>query len=144
MAFRKSSKKVKTKSKTKTKTQSWYRKKAVEIAKKIAVLRDGGICQKCGKSKASGYQIHGSHIFSVGAHPTISAEPYNIKALCATCHSPGFKGSWHEDPAANIEWFEGKFPGRLKELLALEKKLLGTQNWEMILKDLKQKLKDVA
>lgn len=111
-------------------TQIWYRKKAIEIAKKIAIARDGGTCQRCGRNKQSGYQIHGSHIFSVGAHPTISAEPDNIKALCSTCHSPGFKGSWHEDPAASIKWFDEKFPGRRDRLVKLEQEMLGKVDWK--------------
>lgn len=129
----------------KVKTKSWHRKKALELAKKIAVLRDGGICQKCGRSKEAGYQIHGSHILSVGGHPALCSILKNIKALCATCHSPGFKGSWHEDPAGNLApngWFHKKYPGRIKYLLKLEKEISGQQDWEQIHKDLKQQLKE--
>ena len=142
--------KNKTKSKTekKIKTKAWHRKKATELAKKIAVIRDGGTCQKpgCGRSKDTGYQIHGSHILSVGAHPALCAELKNIKALCATCHSPGFKGSWHEDPAGNLApdgWFHKKYPGRIKYLLKLEKKIAGNQDWEVVHNNLKQKLKEL-
>lgn len=89
-----------------------------------------------------GKQIHGSHIFSVGAHPALSATIDNIKALCANCHSPGRRGSWHEDPAANIEWFESKFPGRLARLRKLEKKLQGNQDWKKVYEELKEQEKN--
>lgn len=126
--------------KKKDHTQSWYRKKSVEIAKLIAKARDGYKCQKCGATKEGGYQIHGSHIFSEGAHITISADPDNIKALCAKCHSPNFKGSWHEDPA-NQYWFDLKFPGRREMLLKRERELLGKQNWKLVYLDLKERYK---
>lgn len=132
-------KKVKKK---KDHTQSWYRLKAVEIAKLIAKERDKYTCQKCGATKDSGYQIHGSHIFSEGAHRTLSADPDNIKALCAKCHSPTFKGSWHEDPA-NQQWFDIKFPGRKERLLKKERELLGTQDWKKVLQELKEFYKSI-
>lgn len=134
----------KNQTKTKEKTQTWHRKKSLELAKKIAILRDGGICQKCGRSKESGYRIHGSHILSVGYHPALCATLKNIKALCAICHSPGFKGSWHEDPAGNLApdgWFHKKYPGRIKYLLKLEKEISGSQDWEQIHEDLKQQFR---
>ena len=125
------------KKKVKKKPQSWYRKKAIELAKTIAKVRDNYTCQKCGASQKNGAQIHGSHILSVGAHPTISADPLNIKALCAKCHSPNFKGSWHEDPKGQ-EWFDIKFPNRIKELREREVELLGKQNWEEVYLSLKK------
>lgn len=123
--------------KKKDHTQTWYRNKAIELAKIIAIFRDNATCQRCGKKKKDGWQIHGSHIFSVGAHKTISADPFNIKALCAVCHSPGFAGSWHEDPA-NQGWFDIKFPGRKEELLKRERELLGRQNWKEVYQQLKE------
>ena len=131
----------------KKRTQSWHRKKALELAKKIAVIRDSGVCQRtgCGRSKTGGYQIHGSHILSVGAHPALCATLENIKALCAVHHSPGYKGSWHEGPAGNLSpdgWFHKKYPGRIKYLLKIEKKIAGTQDWELVHNQLKEKLKE--
>ena len=118
-------------------TQAWYHKKATELAKVIAKERDHMTCQKCGNKGKDGYQIHGSHILSVGAHATLSADPYNIKALCANCHSPNRRGSWHDDPAPNIEWFKNKFPGRLEELYKRDRELLGKQNWKEVYMALK-------
>ena len=97
--------------KKKEKTKTWYRKKCVERAKKIAIERDGGLCQRCGKSKQDGWQIHGSHVFPEGKYHGMSANTENIKALCAQCHM-----WWHENPIASSEWFREKFPKRYKKL----------------------------
>jgi hypothetical protein len=128
------------------KTQNWHKKKSLELAKKIAVIRDGGICQKCGRSKDAGYQIHGSHILSVGGHPALCATLKNIKALCATCHAPGYKGSWHDDPGGNLApdgWFHKKYPGRLRYLIRLEQRISGKQNWEEVHLILKKQYKSL-
>lgn len=86
-------------------------KKSIELAKKIAKERDGYICVKCGKSKDNGWQIHGSHIKGVGAHPRLAVEPRNIKALCATCHR-----WWHSSPTDSGKWFRETFPEWAEEL----------------------------
>jgi len=107
--------------KTTPKTNEYWRHKCVELAKKLAKKRDGYICQKCHKTGRAGYRMHGSHIFSEGAHHNLSSDLDNIICLCATCHAPGFKGSWHDDPAEGVAWLEEKFPGRLHLLREKER-----------------------
>lgn len=130
---------MKTK-KIKKKSSTFYRKKCVTWAKLEARKRDGDICQHCGKSKASGWVIHGSHILPEGAYPLMSSEPYNIIALCAICHMGGYSSwgigiakvpSWHGDPMYFSGWFEKKWPGRYKELREMaEEKRTHVVNWE--------------
>lgn len=118
----------------KEKTKTWYRKKLVERAKKIAIERDGGICQRCGKSKISGWQIHGSHVFPEGKYHGMSVNTENIKALCAQCHM-----WWHENPLASSEWFRGKFPVRYKKLKKLSLKTI-IVDWKKEYEDLKNEV----
>lgn len=106
----------------KIRSQEWYRRKAVSIAKRLAKERDGYICQFCGATKGE-RQIHASHILSDSAHKKLSADPMNIIALCSIHHSVKYTGSWHEDPAVMIEWFDNKYPGLRKKLIRLESKL---------------------
>ena len=87
-------------------SSAWYRRQAVAKAKIIAKKRDNHICQRCGKDGRE-YQIHGSHVYSEGAHPNMSADPLNIKALCAQCHM-----WWHENPIESFVWFKERFPER--------------------------------
>jgi hypothetical protein len=125
----------------KPKTNTWYKKKSIEMAKKLAVLRDNEQCQRCG-AKRGEYQIHASHILSVGAHPCLAADVDNIKALCARHHSAMFKGSWHEDPKGQ-GWFDKKYPGRVKALLERERKREGKTDWKNKYEQLKQHMNDL-
>lgn len=88
--------------------------KAVNEAKKIAKLRDGYVCRKCTRSRAQGWQIHGAHIVPVGYGAT-AANPENIIALCAMCHSMG-KTSAHDHPHEFVRWYDEKYPGEYDRL----------------------------
>lgn len=96
----------------KKKTQTYWRKKCVERAKKIALERDGFQCQKCGKKKSAGWRIEASHVFPEGAYHSLSADPENIKALCSWCHIRW----WHSVPTEAGVWFREKFPDRFASL----------------------------
>ena len=92
-------------------TNSWYRKKCVVKAKKIALERDGYTCQKCGRQKGE-WKIHGSHVFPEGRYVSMSADVENIKALCYSCHFQW----WHKNPIESSEWFKKQFPERYRNL----------------------------
>lgn len=97
------------------------RKRCVELAKKIARVSVGEICEHCGKRKIDGWQMHGSHIHPEGVYKSMSADVDNILCLCASCHTGGFwkgskKPSWHEDPIYFSDWFKKKYPERYREL----------------------------
>lgn len=95
----------------KKKTQAWYKKKAIELAKKLAKERDKYTCQYCGKSGDT-RQIHGSHVYSVGSKSFLATDLDNIKALCAYHH----QWWWHSSPLEGAEWFTKKFPKRREYL----------------------------
>lgn len=105
-----------------------WRKKCVVWAKLEARKRDNDTCQYCGVTRKSGASIHGSHVLPEGAYPLMSAEPYNIIALCAVHHLAGANPrmgnkspSWHGDPLYFAEWFEKKWPGRYKKLREMDR-----------------------
>lgn len=133
--------------KRKIKSPTWYRKKCVGHAKTEAKIRDNYICQHCGKSKAQGWVIHGSHILPEGAYTLMSAEPYNIIALCSICHMGGYSSwgigiakvkSWHGDPLYFSEWFNKKWPGRYDKLREMDKeKRTHVVNWEKTYREFK-------
>lgn len=122
--------------KTIKKSATYWRKKCVTWAKLEARKRDNDTCQYCGKSKAQGYAIHGSHILPEGTYVSMSADVDNIIALCSVHHLSGAnprmgkkEPSWHGDPLLFAKWFENKWPGRHHELMvrARENKVV---NWE--------------
>ena len=124
------------------------RKKAVTLAKKIAVLLDKEICQHCGRSKLDGWQMHGSHIYPEGVYKSMSADVDNILCLCATCHTGGFwknsqKPSWHEDPCYFVFWFDRKYPERSENLRLRSQvpKSCDLMFWQDKYQDLKDQLK---
>ena len=107
-------------------SKSWYRKKCVAIAKRIALTRDQYTCQKCGKNKFSdGVSIHASHVYPEGTYAGLSANPENIKALCYHCHF----WWWHKNPLEARDWFASTFPKRYVILKSLAK-LTIQKDWE--------------
>lgn len=83
-------------------------KENVDMAKKIAKIRDWYTCQRCGNKE----NIHWSHVINEAADHRLSTYEYNIKALCYNCHL----NFWHKNPCEAHIWFEGKFPGRYEAL----------------------------
>lgn len=130
--------------KLRTYSPTWYRKKCVAWAKLEARKRDGDMCQYCGVRRSDGAAIHGSHVLPEGAYPLMSAEPYNIIALCAQHHLAGANPrmgasvpSWHGDPILFAQWFEQRWPGRYKELRAMnEERKSHLANWEQRWKEI--------
>lgn len=126
----------------KERTPSFYRKKAVEVAKLIAKHRDGYKCvnPKCGKSAELGYQMHGSHILNEGTHHRMSVEIENIMCQCAQHHM-----DWHGNPLLQ-QWFEERFPNRKQTLLEQDRFLnLGyiKPDYKKILEKLKEEYKKI-
>ncbi len=114
----------------KNKKPSWYRKKAIELAKTIAKERDGYICQRCGKNRDTG-QIQASHDISVGQCIWLAADINNITTLCAYCHLRW----WHSNPIEAGKWHEDQFPERHAYIIE-KKKHQEKVNWEQVYKDL--------
>lgn len=103
-------KRQKVREKKKVSTKVLY-KSNLEMAKKIAKIRDGYICQRCWSTE----NIHWSHIINEARDHRLATNEYNIKALCYNCHM----NFWHKDPLNASEWFRWKFPGRYEELQEL-------------------------
>ena len=111
------------------KNNEWYRKKCVELAKKIVRKQSNYECEycQCGEPDRT---THGSHVFAEGTNHGMSADLDNIICLCAAHHmaaSPWNKSShfsWHNSPAEAIEWFKGKWPERYEELRIRAQKTL--------------------
>lgn len=121
----------------KTKTNAWYRKQAVEIAKKISKHIDNYTCVTCGRSAEQGWQMHGSHILPESRYLRLSVEPENIMCQCAKCHM-----IWHESPKEQ-NWFEEKYPERLKRLRGMEaefQKQIIKPDYNVIYQELKSEL----
>lgn len=119
------------------------KQKSVEIAKTISKIKANYICEKCGKSKAEGWQMHGAHIMPVTWAKT-AAMPENILCLCASCHSMG-GNSQHQDPIPFSRWFDNKWPGRYDNLrnlaVSYSQNPKPKMDWDEVLVNLKQELK---
>ena len=126
----------KTKEPTTAQLATKLRKKCVELAKHKARELVGDKCEHCGRSKAEGWQMHGSHIYSEGAYVSMSADVDNILCLCAMCHTGGmFRGGrtkmlcWHSDPVYFGNWFDNKYPKRAKILKERARKSQQADLW---------------
>lgn len=119
--------------------------KSIMLAKAVAKERDGYVCQKCGRSREQGWAIHGAHIMPVSWSGT-AADPENIIALCAKCHSMG-RESAHEDPIGFSSWFNERYPGLYDRMH--EKAIKYSANpfpkidWVETIKDLKKQLDNI-
>lgn len=122
-------------------TRAKLKAKAVTLAKDIAKERDGWKCMKCGKRKSDGWQIHGAHIVPVSFDAT-AADPENIIALCAACHSMG-KYSAHDNPTDFSAWLEFFYPGRAEKMRMIayeyDKNPFPKIDWEEKIKELQMK-----
>ena len=106
-------------------TQKSAKENAIKLAKQISKTRQNYECEKCDKTLARGWQMHGAHIMPVTWAKT-AAMPENILCLCASCHSMG-SNSQHQDPIPFSRWFDAKWPGRYDELSkAQEDRVLDT------------------
>ena len=113
-------------------------KHCVELAKKIAKLRDNYTSVKSGLTDKTN-QMHASHILGVGAHPRMAIYPLNIKTLTATEHR-----WWHSAPTESGLWFKETFPEWAKELEELRKEVesdLRKPNYQLKYIELKDELK---
>lgn len=114
-------KKTKLRRKSLVKNNEWYRKKCVELAKRIVRHESDYKCEYCGNGEPD-RTTHGSHVFSEGVNHGMSADLDNIICLCAAHHmaaSPwnrSDKWSWHNSPAEAVEWFKEKWPERYASL----------------------------
>lgn len=107
-----------------------------DLCRQIIRLRDGGVCQWCGKS-VTGKDAQCSHVRSRKYYNT-RWSLQNLKLLCASCH---FK--WHDDPTAGAAWFSEKFPARQAWIDEARKETTGTIRDSDLLQiesELKQKL----
>lgn len=105
-----------------------WRKKCVELAKKISKKKDGNVCVYCGIGRDRS-KLHSHHFFHEGLHVSMSADVDNLVTLCPRHHQGGFimasgrrmgnhSGfNFHNTPRESTAWFIEKYPKRYKELL---------------------------
>ena len=84
-----------------------------KVSKQIVKLRDGNVCQHCGKW-VEGRDRQASHVIPVSAGSKLRWDPMNMKVLCNYCHLHW----WHKNPMEAAQWFEEKFPDRWEYLQA--------------------------
>lgn len=93
------------------------RKKLVKqldkASKDVVRIRDGNICQHCGKW-VEGTNRHVSHVIPVSAGNKLRWDPMNMKILCYHCHI----NWWHKNPREASAWFQEKFPDRWEYIQA--------------------------
>lgn len=71
----------------------FYHSAAWHRIRKIALQRDGGMCQKCMERMQAGYGFHPNraqmvhHIIPVKERPDLALELSNLRSLCNSCHA---------------------------------------------------------
>lgn len=129
------------------KNKDW-RKLACTLAKKIARMKAGYRCEYCGLGEPQ-RMTHGSHIYSEGKNPNMSADVDNILCLCWLCHMGGLhkvsakRFSWHGTPREAQDWFEQKYPELFKELRKRSQDTMRIVNFEQKYKELKELLHEL-
>lgn len=141
---------MKKKAKTDQQLKEFWRKKCVDVAKKIAKERDGHRCCYCGVGKPQ-RQVHSHHFFHEGLNKSMSADVDNLVTLCVNHHQGGFMmasgrlmGShgfnFHNSPTESTLWFIEKFPERYKTLKERSQKTIvcTLQMWKNKYEELKK------
>lgn len=135
------------KPKTDQQLKEMWRKKCCTLAKKIARMRDDYKCQYCGLGEPNRH-TQGSHIYSEGTNPSMSADTDNILALCIAHHMAGkfvksTNFSWHGSPLEAIEWFKEKYPKRYLRLRERSRKTVvcTLKYWQDKYEELKNEIK---
>src|ERR1700751_5540242 len=92
-----------------------------KLDKKVGALcRSKGYCERCGNREQA--QIQWCHVSS-RQYLSTRWDPDNYLAMCASCHF------WqHKNPTLWTEWFNEKFPGRMKRL---HEKLQKGETWDV-------------
>ena len=135
-------------SKPKKKDNKWYRKKCVELAKKIARTKAKFRCAYCGMGEPQ-RRTHGSHIYSEGRYKNMSADVDNILCLCAIHHSvmPGWRvpdWNWHAHPGESWEWFMEKYPELYQTLKKRTQGISAYIDFKKKHEELKKELKELT
>ena len=92
-----------------------------KLCREVIKIRDGGVCQKCGKHFD---KMDCSHVIPRG-HKRFRWDLKNLKLLCSRDHLYW----WHQNPLEAEEWFSNKFPARYNYLMDERQK--GTKRWTL-------------
>ena len=104
------------------------------LCREIVILRDKGICQKCGKYIEK-QNAHCSHVIPRSSGDNLRWDLKNLKLLCFHCHI----NWWHKNPMEAAKWFGQTFPARW---YYLEQKKNFVKKWSIIeLQELEKELK---
>ena len=66
--------------------QRIYRSQAWKRSVRVAYLRDGYTCQRCGATKQGYRSLHAHHVRSWAEHPSLRLDVDNLVTLCNRCH----------------------------------------------------------
>jgi hypothetical protein len=72
---------------------------ATDLARKIWRLEGRCEHQFCENTKGDAKQLHGAHIYGVGAYPRLRADLRNGLSLCSLCHR-----RFTDNPVAFADW----------------------------------------
>lgn len=122
-------------------SRSKLRQELITLAKTYAKIRDGWICQMCGRV-CSPSVCHGSHVIPVSQGGSLPFDPINIKALCFHCH----QNIWHLEPTKSGEWFINKFPERWKHIQSHRNDIVkwSIDDYREKIKEMKQAIDELA
>jgi hypothetical protein len=116
-----------------------WRKKAIDLAKKI-VRKTINECEWCGKKDR---KMDGAHIIPV-RFAAVAADLDNILCLCASCHTLS-SNSCHENPVLFTRWLDSYAPGRFERLWERARPIaeMTAQDWMEKFKKLEEMYKGV-
>lgn len=124
----------KAKDKKKVRSQKSWRNLADKLFMQLIRELHNWRCERCGSEGP----LETSHVFTRD-YAAVRCDPMNATLLCSSCHR-----WWHDRPLDAAEWLYTVRP--MNELLALsERAHAGVKvDWEQIVLDLREQLKQVA
>lgn len=81
--------------------KAFYNSKEWQQARGNALMRDGYMCQRCGRLAEEVHHIVPIDLNNIG-NPMITLNPKNLRCLCSSCHKRITKGETGDLPESYI------------------------------------------
>jgi 5-methylcytosine-specific restriction endonuclease McrA len=94
-----------------------------DLCREVVFLRDKATCQRCGRTKSGGWQLHWAHFYSRSIK-AVRNDLDDSCVLCAGCHF------WaHKNPAEFVDFWKERLGNENFHCLQLRRNCVKVDRW---------------